>query len=123
MIERHAMADAAATIVTDDGKAIEPEVAHHFHLVETHRTLGVICVVLSVRRLAAVAVSTQIRGDHGVGRGELRRHDPPRDVRLWGAVQEQHRRSRSPNDAVDRRARCLERERLEAGKEFRRRRC
>ena len=94
VIERHAMRDASAAIVADDGKLVEAEVLHHFDLVERHRALRVVGVVLAIRRLAAVAVSTQVGNNHGSCRGELRRDEPPRDMGLRRTVQQQDRRTR-----------------------------
>jgi hypothetical protein len=99
------------------GKRLEAEVPHDLDLIERHRPLGVVGVVLAVRRLAAVAVAAQIGGDDGVVRRELGRHQTPGDVRLRRAMEQQHRRSRSTDDAVDRRARGLERERFEIREE------
>ena len=54
------MADASAAIVAHDGKPVEAEMLHHLDLVERHRPLGIVGVVLAVGRLAAVAVAAQM---------------------------------------------------------------
>ena len=104
MIERHAVRDAPAAIVADDRKPVEAEMLHHFDLVERHRALRVVGMILAVRRLAAVAVAAQVRRDDRVLLREFRRDEPPRDVRLRRAVQQQQRRTLAADDAVDRRA-------------------
>ena len=100
VIERHPVRDASAAIVADDGELVEAEVLHHLDLIEGHRALRVVGVVLAVRRLAAVAVSAEIGHDHGVLGGELRRHESPRDVGLRRAVQQQDRRPDPPMTPV-----------------------
>ena len=101
VIERHAMADAAAAIMADECELLEPELAHDLDLIERHRALGVVGVILAVRRLAAVAVATQVGDDDGVVLGEIGRHQPPRDHRLRRAMQQQHRRALPGHRAVD----------------------
>src|SRR4030095_14233958 len=88
-------------IVTDDRKLLEAEVLHHFDLIEGHRALGVVRVVLPLGRLAAVAISAQIGYDHCTCRRELWRDQAPRDVRLRGAVQQQEGGTLTTDDPVD----------------------
>ena len=111
------MADAAAAIVADHGKRLEPELLHHLDLIERHRALRIVRVIVAVRRLAAVAVAAQVGDDHGVILRQLGRHQPPGDHRLRRAVQQQHRRALTRHHAVDRRAADLQRQRLEAREE------
>jgi hypothetical protein len=66
--------------VADNGELLEAEVLHHLDLVERHRALGVVGVILSVRRLAAVAVAAEIGNDHRPRRSQLRRDEAPRDM-------------------------------------------
>ena len=117
VIERHAVADAAAAIVADDGELVEAETLHHLDLVERHRALRVVDVVLAVGRLAALAVAAQVGHDHRVVLRQVRREQPHRDVRLRRAVHQQQRRSRSGVHEIDLGAGCLDARRLEAGKE------
>src|SRR5262249_2720258 len=64
-------------------------------------------MILSVGRLAAVAISAQVGSNYGVTFRKFWRNQPPRDVRKRCAVQEQERRSASTGDDVNRRARRL----------------
>ena len=72
-----------------DEEAVAHDVAADLHLVERHRPLRVVGVVLAVRRLAAVPVAAQVGHDHGVRRGQRRRDHPPRDVGLRRPVEQQ----------------------------------
>jgi len=49
VIQRHAMRNAAATVVPDYREPVKPEVFHHFHLVQRHGALRVIRMVLLPR--------------------------------------------------------------------------
>ena len=69
--------DAPSAVVPDHGESVEAEDAHDSDLVLEHRTLRVAGVVLPLERLAAVAVSAQVRGDHG----EPSRHRGVRNCR------------------------------------------
>ena len=48
MIERQAVRHAAATVVADDGEALEAEVLHQLDLVLRHGALGIVAVVLAI---------------------------------------------------------------------------
>jgi hypothetical protein len=118
MVERQPMGDTSATIVTEDSELFEPELAHHFDLIERHGTLGIILVIDPVGRLAAVAVAAQIGHDHGVVPRQVRGDEAPRDHRLRRTVQQQDRRTLARHRAVDGDAVDVQRKRLEAGKEL-----
>ena len=92
MIERHAVRDAAAAVLADDGEALEAEVLHDVDLVLRHRALRVVRVVGQALRLAAVAVTAQDRGDDREALGERGRDVAPRVQRQRRAVQQQQRR-------------------------------
>ena len=111
------MRDAAAAIVTNHGKTIEAEMLHHFNLIKRHRALRIVGMIFAIGRLAAVAVSAKVGSNHRVLSREFRSDNPPGDVRLRCAVQQQKRRPLPANDAVDRGARRLDLERFEARKE------
>ena len=87
------MADAAAAIVPDHRELVEAEALHDLDLVERHRALRVVRVVLAVGRLAAVAVAAQVGHDHRVVLRELRRDEAHRHVRLRRAVHQEERRT------------------------------
>ena len=114
------MRHAPAAIVSDDREPVEAEMLHHLDLIEGHRSLRVVGVSLAVRRLAAVAVPAQVGRDHRVALRELRRDDAPRDVGLGCTMQQQQRRPGSADHTMNRRARGLDVERLEAGKKAQR---
>jgi len=119
MIERQPMPHASAAVVADHGKARVAEVLHHLDLVEGHCPLRVVGMALAVGRLAAGAVAAQVGHVDGVGLRQVGRHQPPRDVRLRCAVQQQHRRSRAAAHDVDLGTRRLHPRGGEAGKELR----
>ena len=110
-------ADAPAAIVADDGELVEAETLHHFDLIERHRALRVVGVVLAVRRLAAVAVAAQVRRDHRVVLRQLGRDQAHRDMRLRRAVHQQQRRTRTGVHEIDLRARGLDARGREAREE------
>src|SRR5215470_5687003 len=60
MIQRQAVSDSSTPIVADNRERVVAEMLHHLDLVQCHRSLRVVRVILSVRRLAAVAVTTEI---------------------------------------------------------------
>jgi len=117
MIESHPVGDPSAAIVPDHGELVEAEALHDLDLVERHRPLRVVGVVLAVWRLAAVAVAAQVGHDHRIVLGELGRDQPHRDVRLRRAVHQQQRRPRAGVHQVDLGARRLHAGGLEARKE------
>ena len=86
VIERHAVADAPAAIVAHHRELVEAETLHHLDLIERHRALRVIDVILAVGRLAAVAVAAQVGRDHRVVLGQIGGEVAHRDVRLRRAV-------------------------------------
>ena len=70
-----------------------PSLPHHLDLIKRHRPLRVVRVLITVRRLAAVAIAAQVGDDDRVVLCQFGRNQPPGDVRLRGAVQQQDRRS------------------------------
>ena len=57
MIERHAMRDSTAAVVTRDKEFFEAQVRHDFHLILRHRTFAMILVLRIGARFAAFAVA------------------------------------------------------------------
>src|SRR6188508_1466540 len=86
MIERQAVRNARAAIVTEYREALEAEVPHDLDLIERHRPLRIKTVLFVARDLAAVAVTAQVRDDDGVIARELARDGGPRDAALRRAV-------------------------------------
>ena len=78
VVQRHPMHHAAAAVVADGRELVEPEVLHHFDLILGHRALGVAGMVLAVGRLAAVAVTPEVRRHHGIVLGQFRGHEMTR---------------------------------------------
>ena len=95
------MGDAPAAIVADDGELVEAEALHDLDLIERHRALRVVGVILAVRRLAAVAVAAQVGHDDRVVLRQVGRDEPHRDVRLRRAVHQQQRRAGAGVHQVD----------------------
>src|SRR5579871_3537851 len=104
MVERHAMSDASAAIMTDHRELFEAEMLHHFDLILGHGALRVAGVILTIRRLAAIAIAAQIRGDHREVFRERGRDLMPDHVRLRIAVQQQQSGSAAARNGVDLRA-------------------
>src|SRR5579871_2918423 len=74
---------------------------HQFDLVEGHAALRVVGMVGGTLRLAAVAIATQIGGDHREAFGERGRDLVPDRMGLRMAVQKQKRRAASAFDCVN----------------------
>ena len=55
----------------------------------------------AIGRLAAIAITAQVGGDHGIFLGQFRRQPVPLDVRLRMAVQEKEGRALSAGDDVE----------------------
>src|SRR5688572_4875907 len=91
MIERHAMRDARAAIVTEHREALEAEMLHDLDLIERHRTLRIKIVLAVALDLAAVAVAAKVSDDDGVIAREVARDRGPRHAALRRAVQQQDR--------------------------------
>jgi hypothetical protein len=72
VIERHAIAGAAAPVVPDHHEPLEAERVHDVDLVLGHATKRVVAVVRQATWLAAVAVAAQIGGDHREALGQAR---------------------------------------------------
>jgi hypothetical protein len=120
VLDAHAPRHASAAIVADDGEALVPEGTHDFDLIERHRPLGIVGVVLAVWRFTAVAVATQISHDDGEALRECWRDLVPLDVRLRIAVDQQERRSTAAYQRMNHRAGGLDAAGRKAGKEPRR---
>ncbi len=105
MIQRQAIGDAPAAIVTDDRERRMAELGHDVDQLVTHRPLGVREVILRRLGCPAVPVGPQIDRDHRVIRGELRRYFPPHEARARKPVHQQNRRTvavAAPEDRVSR---------------------
>ena len=81
------MSDAPAPVVAGDGESIEAQRAHHFDLIEGHRTWRIVDMTLATRRFAGIAVTAPIgqydRELLGPGGSDLM----PHRVSLWMSVQ------------------------------------
>src|ERR1700678_1741520 len=72
------------------------------------------------RRLCGESISSQIRGDNGEALGEKRGNFAPHNVRLWGAVKEEKRRTIPTDNSVNGGAKAVNRMGSESRKEGRR---
>ena len=88
VIQRHAMRDATAAIMTHHREAVEAERSHDLDLVSGHDALGVVGMIGQAMRFAAVAIAAQIGGHHGEAFSEPVRDLVPDDMRLRKPVQE-----------------------------------
>jgi hypothetical protein len=66
VIKRHAVRHAPAAVMPHGDEPVETEVLHHLNLVLRHRAFRVVGMILSVGRLAAIAVSTKVGCHDGV---------------------------------------------------------
>src|SRR5262245_57809360 len=82
MLDTHSPSHTPASIVSDNGELIEPKTAHHFDLIQGDRTLLIIDLLVALRRLAAVAVATNICRNDGELLSEAWRNLMPRGMRL-----------------------------------------
>ena len=65
MIKRHSVCDTGATVVPHDGKAVEPQLAHHGNAIFSHDAFRIGAMIRQPFGLVAVAITTQIAHDHG----------------------------------------------------------
>ncbi|TPX14517.1 hypothetical protein E0L32_012455, partial [Thyridium curvatum] len=86
----------------DDGEAIETELLHHRELIARHRPLGV-SRCIDMLRTAAVAISPQIGGDHGVVARQDRGDTMPGDVGLRVSMEQKQGRTAPAYERGDRR--------------------
>src|SRR5947207_1548580 len=100
VIERHAIGDPRAPVVSHYGEPVETQDLHQSDKLAGHLALAVALTPWSAGRCDRVSVATEVRRDDGVGPGELRRNLTPAVVRLWKAVEEQHRRPRAAQHQV-----------------------
>jgi hypothetical protein len=100
--------DARAAIVPDYRESLEAQRAHDFHLVQRHRALRLIDMIVAVRRFAAVAVASEVGHDHGESLCQPRRDLVPHHVGLRIAVQEQEWWTAAAANGVNRRTGCLD---------------
>jgi hypothetical protein len=116
VIERHAMRDARAAVVTEHREALEAEVPHDLDLIERHGALRVQIVLPVAFDLAAVAVAAKVRDDDGVIACQVARDGGPRHAALRRPVQQQDRRTAAADHAVNDGARGLHLLRAKTGK-------
>ena len=95
MVQRHAIGDAAAAIVSRDIEARKSELLHHGHHILRHRPLRVSCVIGGRGRATALPVAAQVRADYGKAACQQWRDAAPHQMRLRKTMQQQHRRAGS----------------------------
>src|SRR5712692_6327814 len=106
MFHGEAPGNAGATVMSDDCEFVEAERAHHFNLIQGYCALRVIAMVLPVNRLAAVAVTSEIRHNNREEFRQARRDLVPHDMRLRITVEKQEGRAAAGCYQVDARTRC-----------------
>src|SRR5712692_6427351 len=117
MVERQTVADAGPSIVTDHRELSKTELFHYFDLVQSHRTLRIVDMIISIWWLAAVAVTAQIRNDECVALCQLGGDLTPLYMRLRVAVEKQDWWTVAANDHVNCRVAGLNRLASESWKE------
>ncbi len=101
MVQRHAVRDPAAAVVAGHAKTPMAEAAHQRDLILGHAALGIGNMLLAALRLAAVAITAQIRRHDGEVFSEARGHLAPGDMGLRMAVQQQQRRPFTADRCAD----------------------
>ena len=101
MIQRQAVADPGAAVVTGEEEGIEAELGHDLDLVIGHGAEGIGGVVGAAIGLGAVAVTPEIGRHHGEVAGKIGRDLVPHDVVEGIAVKQQERRPGAAMDQVD----------------------
>ena len=98
----HGRPDGSTLLVlfNHHGEPVETQDLHQSDKLAGHLALAVALTPWSAGRCDRVSVATEVRRDDGVGPGELRRNLTPAVVRLWKAVEEQHRRPRAAQHQV-----------------------
>ena len=102
VIERQAVGDPPAPVVSDEREILEAEMAHHGDLVARHRPLRIGLVVRRRGGLGTPAIAAQIGRNDGKALGELRDDPVPHHMRLRVAVEEQKPRAASADAGTDR---------------------
>src|SRR5580700_1344465 len=101
VIQDQPVRDPAAAIVADQAEPAEAELAHQPDLVPRHEPLGVHAACFVRLGLGRVSVAAQVSHDDGVVAGQAGGDLPPYQVVLRVAVQQQQRRARPGDGAVD----------------------
>ena len=101
VIQHQPVRDPGAAIVADQAEPAEAELAHQPDLVLGHRSLGVHLACGVRLGLGRVAVAAQVSDHDGVVPGQAGGDLPPHQVVLRVAVQQQQRRARPGDGAVD----------------------
>ncbi|MEH2482468.1 hypothetical protein V1282_005825 [Nitrobacteraceae bacterium AZCC 2146] len=104
MIQRHAVGNARAAIVTGHAKALMAERVHQQDLIQRHAALGIGVVVLSAFGFAAVAIASKVGSDHGKMVRQRRCDFAPCHMGLRMTVEQQQGRSLSAHRCADRNA-------------------
>ena len=79
---------ATSAIVPHHAEAIKPQLLHHFDLITCGRAFRVPFVVVSIKRLAAISVASQICRDYREMLGQHRSDEIPLHMSLRPAVQQ-----------------------------------
>ena len=95
------MSSSSAAIVANQVEAFESKMPHQADLVICHSAKGIIRMVGQACRLGGGAIASQICADDGEALGKPWRNSGPHGHRLRKAVQEQHWRPVTSDDAGD----------------------
>ena len=93
--------DPGSPVVAAQQKGIESQGLHDFYLVQGHRPLGVVGVLLVAFGFAAVAVASQVCGHDSEILGKPGSDFVPHDVSLRVPVEQQQGRAAAANYAVN----------------------
>ena len=108
MILRQPMRDTRSSVMRNYGKLLKPKLRHQLQLVLRHHSLRVVGCIARPGRLVAVAVSSEISRHYRVVRRQIVGNLVPNEMCLWMPMQQQKRRARSANAAVDVYAVCAD---------------
>src|SRR5580658_4676986 len=101
VVQDQPVRDPGTAVVADQAEPAEAELAHQPDLVPRHEPLGVHAAFGVRLRLGRVSVAAQVSGHDGVVLGQAGGDLPPGQVVLRVAVQQQQRRARPGDGAVD----------------------
>src|SRR4029453_8389705 len=95
--------DAAPTVMTHNGKAINTKMCHHSDHVLRQCSFRVRRVVWRGGRTTALTIASQVGAHDGVVVGKRRRDTPPHQMGFGKAVKKEERRTASSRPHEDRR--------------------
>ena len=101
MIQGHAIANAAAPVMTYHGKAVMPELLHQMQEVVRHGALGIGEVIGAVQRAGRVSITPKIGHHAGEALHKIRRDPVPHGMGLRKSMNEEQGRAMAADAGKD----------------------